>query len=166
MTEKEIEPDHISDLDPESYSDKVPTFVKAYLMKPSSSVCLDIGSSISLNDATYLKKFFPDIKIITKSAIQLHGIGANLTQGWVITYILIPTQAGHTRVLSMALHVVNTLTTNIILGNDVLVPEKLQSDLARSVAWFGNKKDTFEVCSVETTEEALVHKATARTAEV
>lgn len=103
---------------------------------------------------------------MTKSAIQLHGIGANLTQGWVVMNILIPTKSGHTKVLSVALHVVTTLTTNIILGNDVLVPERMQLDMARSVAWFGNKKDTFDVSSVETTEEILTHKAIARTAEV
>jgi hypothetical protein len=126
--EESIAPEKVNAPDPEACFDKVPTFVKAHLMKTSTAmhdVCLDTGSSISLIDATYLRKFFPDIKVMSKSAIQLHGIGANLTQGWVIMNILIPTKAGHTKTLSVALHVVTTLTTNIILGNDVLVLEKI-----------------------------------------
>lgn len=167
--EESIAPEKVNAPDPEACFDKVPTFVKAHLMKTSTAmhdVCLDTGSSISLIDATYPRKFFPDIKVMSKSAIQLHGIGANLTQGWVIMNILIPTKAGHTKTLSVALHVVTTLTTNIILGNDVLVLKKIQLDMARSVAWFGNKRDIFDVSSVETTEDVLTNKATARTAEV
>lgn len=134
------------------YMDKVPTYAKAYIDSNSGvlhGVCFDAGPSISLIDLSYLKKHFPTTKIESSSAIQLEGVGSNTTHGWAELTVNLLGPEKQITIVVVAFHVVASLSTPILIGNDVLVPEDVSISLGQNFALFGTTNGIVTVSSAE-----------------
>jgi hypothetical protein len=129
------------------YMDVVPTYAKAYMNKtsgPLHEVCIDTGSGISLVDLAYYRKHLSHSKMEVSSTIQLDGVGSNTTHGWVelTLYLLEPNEV--TTCITAAFHVVSTLATPLLIGNDILVPQEAVISLADSTAKFRTSKEPYQ----------------------
>lgn len=136
----------------ERYMNKIPTYAKAYIDSNTGvvhDVCLDTGSSISLIDLAYLKKHFPTAKIETSSMIQLEGVGSNTTHGWVELTVNLLGPEKQITIVIVAFHVVASLATTVLIGNDVLVPEDVSISLGQNYALFGTTNGIVTVFSAE-----------------
>ncbi|GHJ84923.1 hypothetical protein NliqN6_1325 [Naganishia liquefaciens] len=136
------------------HSDKVPTFAMAKIGRQEGSaheVCIDTGSAISLMDSQYLRKNFPDIKVHPASTIMLRGVGSNQTHGWLNADIhFVNDKNGYTSITG-AFHVVTSLTTKIIIGNDILAEEGALIDLKACTCSFKSVKGNIPIVSIRST---------------
>jgi hypothetical protein len=133
------------------HSDKVPTFAMAKIGNKEGNahqVCIDTGSAISLIDAQYLRKNFPNIKVNPSSTIMLRGVGNNQTHGWYHADIHFINTDKQLTTISGAFHVVTSLATKIIIGNDVLAEEGATIDLNGGNCTFKSAKGIVPITSV------------------
>lgn len=134
------------------HSDKVPTFAMAKLGTKDGAaheVCIDTGSAISLIDSHYLRKHFPGIKVNSASTIMLKGVGNNQTHGWVNADIhFVNTEESHTSITGV-FHVVTSLSTKIIIGNDVLAEEGAVIDLEEGTCSFKSSEGVIPIISIK-----------------
>lgn len=134
------------------HSDKVPTFALARIGQENGTkhqVCIDTGSAISLIDSFYLKKHFPNLKVNAASTIMLKGVGNNQTHGWVNASIYFEnTEKGNTCIIG-AFHVVTSLATKIILGNDILAEEGASIDLSNGTCSFKHASGIVPITSTK-----------------
>jgi hypothetical protein len=82
-----------------------------------------------LHVSKYLRKKFPGIKVNPSSTIMLKGIGNNQTHGWVNADILFVNNDKAYTSVTGAFHVVTSLATKIVVGNDILAEEGAIIDL-------------------------------------
>ncbi|KAJ9091655.1 hypothetical protein QFC21_007130 [Naganishia friedmannii] len=133
------------------HTDKVPTFALAKIGNKngtSHEVCIDTGSAISLIDSSYLRRHFPSIKVQSASTIMLKGVGNNQTHGWIHADIhFINLNKGLTSVKG-AFHVVTSLATKIIIGNDILAEEGVVINMKEGTCSFYSGKDIVSITSV------------------
>ncbi|GHJ85169.1 hypothetical protein NliqN6_1571 [Naganishia liquefaciens] len=114
-------------------------------------VCIDTGSAISLMDSQYLKKNFPDIKVNPASTIMLKGVGSNQTHGWINADIHFINDCKEYTSIPGAFHVVTSLTTKIIIGNDILAEEGALIDLKTCSCSFKSAKGNIPIVSIKST---------------
>jgi hypothetical protein len=133
------------------HSDKVPTFAMAKTGTKGGAaheVCIDTESAISLIDSQYLRKHFPGIIVNTASTIMLKGVGNNQTHGLVKADIhFVNTEEGHTSITGV-FHVETSLSTKIIIGNDVLAEEGALIDLKEGTCSFKSSKGVIPIISI------------------
>jgi hypothetical protein len=153
----------------ERYIEVTPTTARAYVNKTSGmlhDICLDTGASISLIDLAYVKRHFPLLKRETASAIQLDGIGSNTAHGWVELTLNLLGPKEEITAITAAFHIVGSIATPILLGNDVLVPEEAIINIADCTAHLRSSKTAIAIKS--TKSEVFIGDitpATARTAQ-
>ena len=107
-------------------------------------ICLDTGCSVTLIDKDFLLSQSPDIEIRTMSSpITVRGIGSSkhLTAEYVVTPILFtgerdgkPMEARFMR----EAHIVQGLKAKMLLGIDVMGPEKFEMSLATKKLHIGS----------------------------
>jgi hypothetical protein len=134
------------------HSDKVPTFAMARIGSKEGSfheVCIDTGSAISLIDSQYLRKNFPQIRVNAASTIMLKGVGNNQTHGWIKADMHFANREGSLTSISSAFHVVTSLATKIIIGNDVLAEEGAVIDLKEGTCSFKTSAGTVSITSLK-----------------
>lgn len=130
------------------HSDKVPIFAMAKIGTKEGKaheVCIDTGSAISLMDSQYLKKNFPSIKVNPSSTIMLKGVGSNQTHGWINADLHFVNDTKELSSITGAFHVVTSLSTKIIIGNDILIEEGAMIDLKASTCTFQTCKGTIPI---------------------
>ena len=113
-------------------------------------VCIDTGSAISLIDSQYLKKNFPHIKVNPASTIMLKGVGSKQTHGWINADLHFINDAKELTSITGAFHVVTSLTTKIIVGNDILAEEGALIDLKNCTVVFKTSPGTIPIISMRT----------------
>jgi hypothetical protein len=141
------------------HADKVPTFAMAKIGSQDGAthpVCIDTGSAISLIDSNYLRKNFPSIKVNASSTIMLRGVGSNQTHGWMKTDIhFVNDNRGYTSI-SGVFHVVTSLATKIIIGNDVLIEEGAVIDLTASTCPFKTSSGNVPITSLKSRPDSML----------
>ena len=106
---------------------------------------LDSGCGVSLADRTWLQSNLPDLKVLKMaSSLKVRGVGANKyeTDKFVVMSVYFPCKAQDgNKVLAYIrreFHLVDDLRTQILIGNDVIGPEKIVIDVGNKTATFGN----------------------------
>jgi hypothetical protein len=134
------------------HNDKVPTFAIAHIDRKEGAtheVCIDTGSAISLIDSQYLRKHFPGINVNSASTIMLKGVGNNQTHGWICADIHFVNQDKEHTSITGVFHVVTSLSTKIIIGNDVLAEEGALIDLKEGTCSFKSAKGVVPITSLK-----------------
>ncbi|KAJ9090993.1 hypothetical protein QFC20_007766 [Naganishia adeliensis] len=104
-------------------------------------ICIDIGSSISCIDSEYARRYLPNGKIVPTSNLRLMGVGTNITSGTITTTLsFATTDPNKSYKAKVTLYVVPRLNTEILLGNDHLVPLNSVVDFENNSMTFGNDK--------------------------
>ena len=108
-------------------------------------ICLDTGCSVSLVDRQFLMKNLPDVEMFRmKSPISVRGIGANKhqTDEYVVLPIYLPGKKQNEDVMAMIspreIHIVDQLKAQMLVGNDILQPEKIDILTSSSMALIGS----------------------------
>ncbi|KAJ9108682.1 hypothetical protein QFC21_000002 [Naganishia friedmannii] len=133
------------------HTDKVPTFALAKIGNKDGTpheVCIDTGSAISLIDSSYLRRHFPSIKVQSASTIMLKGVGNNQTHGWIHADIHFINQNKGLTSVQGPFHVVTSLATKIIIGNDILAEEGVVINMKEGTCSFYSGKDIVSITSV------------------
>ena len=110
---------------------------------PQEEICLDSGCTMSLGDRNFLRRMMPDFESKVKtmaSPIPVRGVGKRIhhTDQFVVVEIYIhgtlPSGATATAKVQREIHVVEDLKVNVLVGIDILAPERMLVDLdARTV---------------------------------
>ncbi len=119
-------------------------------------VCIDSGCEVSLIDEAIMNQFLPDTPIRTMAApIEVSGIGSDRhqTDRYVIAPLYIPGKDNNgdddtARTAPQELHIVNGLPTGILIGNDIITPERIDLLVSQQVTQIRS-------CKVKATIETL-----------
>ena len=111
---------------------------------------MDTGCGVSLVDRAWLHTLLPEVKISKiSSPLKVRGVGANRheTDKFVVIPIYFPGKKidGGTEVLAKVqreLHIVDELRAHMLVGNDIIGPERIVVDIA-------NKSATISSCGVK-----------------
>lgn len=111
--------------------------------------CVDTGCGMSLVDRRFFKEHLPNQAILRHDALViLRGIGKNrhTTNEYVIVVLFLYgfTPRGESTFIKITreFHIVNNLKANMLLGIDILKPERVVIDLPRKKLIFGSYDDT------------------------
>lgn len=105
----------------------------------SMDSCVDCGAGITLMDRSQHQKFFPNTKISKMSSpIHVRGLGSAMhdTDEYITVSVyaegklLGPESSPAVAKMTVEAHLVDNLKANMLLGNDVLVPQKIKVDPA------------------------------------
>lgn len=122
-------------------------------------VCADTGCSMTLIDRTLLRRLLPELNPSKLSSpISVRGLGDAMhkTSEYVNISVAIDGKLrgkAVTAQLTLEAHIVDNLRANMLLGNDVIVPEKMCLDPA-------NQRMTIGSCQGMVTEITAVAKST------
>jgi hypothetical protein len=139
-----------TDQELDQYRDKVPTYAEAKIDQPNGinhHICIDTGSAISIIDSAYVKRYLPNTTIHPSSTIRLNGIGYNSTRGWISTTLYFLNRRSNYIEIPVIFHVAQSISTKIILGNDVLVEQGATVNLADKILTFKTAKGAIPVTS-------------------
>ena len=109
-----------------------------------TDACLDTGCGVSLIDRTWLKSLLPDAAILKMSSpLKVRGVGTNRheTNEFVVIPIYLPGQKDGQEVLACVrreLHLVDDLRAHMLIGNDIIGPERIVIDVANKAAIIGS----------------------------
>ena len=117
---------------------------------PTEPTCWDTGCSASLVDRDWLLSQLPDIHVRQSAApLRVRGIAGNTHESvdYVILDLCIPGADSKTgeqceAVISRELHLVNGLQANMLIGTDIMAPEKVDISLS-------GKKMSIGSCGVD-----------------
>ena len=109
-------------------------------------VCIDSGCGVTLIDRAWLLSLIPDIKILRMaSPLKVRGLGTTKheTTEYITNPIYLPAvlRETNTRVLACIqreIHIVDNLRAKMLIGNDILGPEKVVIDVAGQKAYIGS----------------------------
>jgi hypothetical protein len=98
-------------------------------------VCVDTGCGMSLVDEDWLEKRFPGATILNRaSAVKVRGLGKeeHLTNKYLVLQLFLPEIGGTGRVAEIRreFHLVKGLGCKLLLGNDIIKPERWVIDVA------------------------------------
>jgi hypothetical protein len=103
---------------------------------PDKSVCGDTGCGMSCVDREFFAQEYPDIQPSQVPPIEIRGLGGKMTVSseYVVLPVYFPGYKPGTRIKALAkvekeFHVVDNLSCNALIGNDILQPEKMSIDL-------------------------------------
>ena len=105
------------------------------------SGCLDTGCSVTLMDRAFLALTHPGLAIRTMaSPITVRGLGANVhqTAEYVVTPLYFPGEHAIAVTAPREVHIVDDLKANILIGMDVMVPEKIDVLASQATALIGS----------------------------
>lgn len=128
--------------------------------------CADSGAGITLLDRTQCQKFFPSTKISKMaSPIRVRGLGSAMHSTdefvTVTTYAdgELPDGTPAVAKMTMEAHLVDNLKANMLIGNDVLVPQKIRLDPAGGKMVIGACQDLAARIEVVTKKDPGVRRA-------
>ncbi len=103
---------------------------------------LDTGCSVTLVDRAFLNGNYPDLPIREMaSPITVRGLGSNKheTSEYIVTSLYFPSQDADMVMLApREIHIVNNLKANLLIGIDIMVPEKIDILASQSKAVIGS----------------------------
>lgn len=105
-----------------------------------NEVCADSGCGMSLVDEGWAKKNFGDDKFARRpTSVNVRGLGntVHISQLYLVATLFVPCRDNVIAKVTRELHVVDSLGCNALLGNDILVPERVILDLGSKTATFG-----------------------------
>lgn len=111
------------------------------LEKDPENGCLDTGCSVTLMDRVFLAKTRPGLTIQTMaSPITVRGLGSNKhqTSEYVVTSLYLPSEDGTAMLAPREIHIVDDLKANVLIGMDIMVPEKIDILASQSKAMVGS----------------------------
>ena len=92
--------------------------------------CVDTGSALSLIDEKALETHYPSLKvhvIPNHKSIQISGIGKGpITNRYVMLPLSLPTTSSRHLDILGEVHIVETLTCQLLIGNNVLRPNRIE----------------------------------------
>src|SRR5438477_8984526 len=109
----------------------------------AESCCLDTGCSASLIDREFLKKQDPSASIRTMATpLRINGISGNqhTTSEYVVATLRILGQDEYgpaEALITRELHIVDKLEANMLIGTDIMLPEKMDILLSRKILQIG-----------------------------
>jgi len=109
--------------------------------------CVDTGCSMTLIDRALLQRLLPDLKLSRLSSpISVRGLGDAMHQSSEYARISITIDGTldeklATSILTMEVHIVDNLRANLLIGNDVIVPERMKLDPASQRMTIGSCQD-------------------------
>ena len=116
--------------------------IKLKLENDADNGCLDTGCSVSLMDRSWLVKANPELSVKTMaSPITVRGLGSNRhqTSEYVVTPLLFPGNDNITAMTSpREIHIVDDLKANLLIGMDIMVPEKIDILASQAKADIGS----------------------------
>lgn len=107
---------------------------------PPVWVCLDSGCGMSCIDRKLLSDHVPYATVLTlPNPIQIRGLGSEVHHAgqYVVLPIYLPGTIDGSRVFGEVVkefHIVDNLSCNILIGTDVIVPERIQIDIENRIA--------------------------------
>ena len=117
-------------------------------------ICVDSGCGVTLADKPWLLALLPEVEIRRMaSPLRVKGLGSAMhdTDEYVLIPMYIPsTKSDGTRVLchiTREVHLVDNLKAHMLLGNDVIGPERIVLDIARNKAYIGSCDATADITS-------------------
>jgi hypothetical protein len=140
-----------------------------YLLDPEGearTACLDTGSGMSMIDNSELQRrgTWTD-RISLKNPLKIRGIGSAIHDSWetVVIPLYLPNES-NTKLASLTreFHVVNDLDCGLLIGTDIIEPEKMTIELHRRVVKIGSCNDM--TCSLKVTPKNKISEHTVRSA--
>ena len=119
-------------------------FIALTALGVAVSVCIDTGCSVTLIDRTFLLEQAPDIHIRTMaSPISVRGIGSNhhSTNQYVLLEMYLPGKRNGKDVrakITREAHLVDGLKAKMLLGTDIIGPEKIDIIASKNQAFIGS----------------------------
>ena len=109
-------------------------------------VCIDSGCGVTLIDRAWLLSILPEVKILKMaSPLKVRGLGTSKheTSEYVTSPVYLPAVDKNTdkKILACVrreVHIVDDLRAKMLIGNDILGPEKIVVDIARGKAYIGS----------------------------
>ena len=126
-------------------------FVALSAIAVAISVCMDSGCSVTLIDRAFLLEQAPNIHIRTMaSPISVRGIGSNhhSTKEYVLLEMYLPGKRNGKDVrakITREAHLVDGLKAKMLLGTDVIGPEKIDLITSRNEAYIGSCDTTVAI---------------------
>jgi hypothetical protein len=100
------------------------------------SVCADTGCGMSCIDRTFFAQEYPHIQTSVIEPIEIRGLGGKMTMSneYAVLPVYFPGYKPGSKVKALArvekeIHIVDNLSCNALIGNDILKPEKMSIDL-------------------------------------
>jgi hypothetical protein len=130
-----------------------------------TTFCADTGCGMSSMDKSF-KSHFPNAIIMqTPVPVEIHGIGNQIhfSQEYsLITFFLPGYKIGNT-VISLAaitreFHLINNLTYNALIGNDIIDPEGIKLDVQRRQATISSCQNLTCALKIDPRSEPVRHK--------
>ncbi|TAQ83100.1 hypothetical protein B7494_g8576 [Chlorociboria aeruginascens] len=109
----------------------------------SSSVCLDTGCSLSLIDKAWLLQSLPDVKIRKMAApIMVRGISdlKHPTTEYIVLVFYLEGEHSYA-CITREVHLVDNLQAKMLIGVDILGPERIDISITKRVATVGQCDD-------------------------
>ncbi|KAI5840230.1 hypothetical protein DFP73DRAFT_482957 [Morchella snyderi] len=107
-------------------------------------VCLDTGCGVSLIDKEWIRKFLPDAVILNRpSAVNVRGLGdaIHASSQYMVLQLSLPgiDEKGESvvRQINREFHLVPSLGCKILIGTDIIVPERFLIDAANNMLTIG-----------------------------
>ena len=119
-------------------------FVALSAVAVAISVCMDSGCSVTLIDRAFLLEQAPNAHIRTMaSPISVRGIGTNhhSTKEYVLLEMFLPGKRNGKEVrakITREAHLVDGLKAKMLLGTDIIGPEKIDIITSRNEAYIGS----------------------------
>lgn len=116
---------------------------------PLSIVCYDTGCTMSLIDKAFLYKQCPDVKVQTLSdAINVRGVGDATHQcnTFAVLDFYIPGREASSKAvlaqISREVHIVDTLKAKVLVGMDIIGPERMSANVDTKLLTIGSCEGT------------------------
>jgi len=124
-----------------AWKDKTPSFSLVRINSKTGilhQVCIDSGSSISIMDSAYAKKYFGNVKVQPTSHLRVIGLGQTVLTGWIEVDVnfISKNQEENDITLMVQFFLAPQMTTKIIIGNDCLEPHGACINLAEKTLSF------------------------------
>ena len=127
--------------------------IRLLLEAIDEEICADTGCGVTLADKAWLLALLPHVEIRKMaSPLRVKGLGSAMhdTNEYVLIPMYIPATKGDKRVLCRIyreVHLVDNLKAHMLLGNDIIGPEKIVLDIAQGKAYIGSCGATAAITS-------------------
>jgi hypothetical protein len=112
------------------------------------SVCVDTGCGMSCMDKEFFNREFPNVATSQITPIEIRGLGSKTTESseYAIITLFLPgyTTSPNTQALAeitREFHIVDKLSCNALIGNDIIEPEGITIDVKMKKAKITSCKD-------------------------
>lgn len=128
-------------------------------------VCLDTGCGVSLIDSSWIREILPDAAILNRpSAVNVRGLGdaVHSSNQYMVLQLSLPGKddKGEEVVaqINREFHLVPNLGCKVLIGTDVIVPEKFLIDAANNVVIIGECESVRAPLRVTPRGRPVIHR--------